>query len=209
MKKVIDVETWKRKAHFQFFKNFEEPFYGMCVNVDVTHAYQYCKSAGHSFFLYHLYQSIRAVNQTPALRLRIEEDGSVVQYDIVHPSTTIIRPDDTFNFAYFTYEASFEEFSEKAQKVIVQVQASSGLDFSKEAPNTIHYSSIPWIPFTSLSHARHFEHKGSIPKITFGKIFEQGPQLLMPTSIHVHHALVDGIDIGRHLDWFQDYLNEQ
>jgi chloramphenicol O-acetyltransferase len=31
----------------------------------------------------------------------------------------------------------------------------------------------------------------------------------MPTSIHVHHALVDGIDIGRHLDWFQDYLNEQ
>lgn len=209
MKKIIDIERWKRKAHFQFFKDFEEPFYGICVNVDVTHAYRYCKRNDYSFFLYHLYQSIRAVNKTEAFKLRIDEDGSVVQYDTINPSTTIIRTDDTFDFAYFTYEDDFETFSNKAEKIIREVRNSAGLDLSKESPDTIHYSSIPWVQFTSLSHACNFSHKSSIPRITFGKIFEQGELLQMPVSIHVHHALVDGIDVGRHLDWFQDYLNEQ
>lgn len=207
MKRTIDIDSWKRKAHYLFFKEFEEPFYGLCVNMDVTKAYRHCKKNDISFFLYHLYQSTKAVNHIPAFKLRMEEEA-VVEYDIVHPSTTILRPDNTFAFAYFEYKSTFEEFAELASKEIKRVTATEGLDWSKDTPDTIHYSSVPWVQFTSLSHARSFSHKGSIPKITFGKVFEQGEQLLMPTSIHVHHALVDGIDVGSYIDWFQDCLNE-
>lgn len=208
MKKSIDIASWKRKAHYEFFKSFDEPFYGLCVNVDVTKAYRFCKSEGLSFFLYHLYQSVRAVNQTAPFRLRIEPDGGVVEYDVVHPSITILRADDTFAFTYLKHQDSFELFCSEGEKVIKAAQSSSGLDWSGDTPDTIHYSSVPWVQFTSLSHARCFNQNGSIPKITFGKVFEQGERLLMPASIHVHHALVDGLDVGRHIDTFQDLLNE-
>ena len=43
MKKKIDLSTWDRKEHFLFFHQFEEPFHGVCVTVDVTKTYQKCK----------------------------------------------------------------------------------------------------------------------------------------------------------------------
>ncbi|MGZ5253412.1 MAG: CatA-like O-acetyltransferase [Flavitalea sp.] len=71
MKKKIHIEDWARKDHFQFFSRFEEPFFGITVSVECTSAYEYCKSNGHSFFLYYLYQSLRAVNESENFRYRI------------------------------------------------------------------------------------------------------------------------------------------
>ena len=31
----------------------------------------------------------------------------------------------------------------------------------------------------------------------------------MPVSIHVHHALVDGLHVGQYIDCFQELLNAQ
>ena len=38
MKKLIDIDNWKRKEHFLFFSKFEEPFFGVTVKVDCTTA---------------------------------------------------------------------------------------------------------------------------------------------------------------------------
>jgi chloramphenicol O-acetyltransferase type A len=35
---------------------------------------------------------------------------------------------------------------------------------------TIHFSAIPWLNFTSLSHARSYTFPDSSPKISFGKM---------------------------------------
>ena len=52
---LLDIDNWKRKDHFHFFRQFEEPFFGVTVNVDCTNAYNTAKSNGISFFLYYLY----------------------------------------------------------------------------------------------------------------------------------------------------------
>lgn len=57
--------------------------------------------------------------------------------------------------------------------------------------------------FTSLSHARSFAFPDSVPKISVGKIIPQGDQLLMPVSVHVHHALVDGYHVGQFFEILQ------
>lgn len=87
------------------------------------------------------------------------------------------------------------------------MQASTGLDPSGPGQNVIHYSSVPWIKFTSVSHARSFKFKDSCPKISFGKIFDENERKMMPVSIHVHHALADGYHIGLFIDKFQELLN--
>ncbi|MCU6167761.1 hypothetical protein KWH76_23435, partial [Enterobacter roggenkampii] len=39
----IDIEKWNRKEHFNFFKTFDDPFFGMTANVDFTPVYNYSK----------------------------------------------------------------------------------------------------------------------------------------------------------------------
>jgi len=55
MKRKLDLESWERKDHFNFFTQFEEPFFGVCVYINCTAAYTIAKESGSSFFLYYLY----------------------------------------------------------------------------------------------------------------------------------------------------------
>ncbi len=52
-----------------------------------------------------------------------------------------------------------------------------------------------------------FYFKDSAPKISFGKMTETNGEKSMPVSIHVHHALVDGVDVGRYIDCYQELMN--
>lgn len=206
MKKNIDINSWERRDLFLFFKQFEEPFFGICVEVDVTAAYDRCKARGISFFLYYLHKALAAANAVDAFRYRIDGE-QVVLYDVVNASPTINRPNGTFGFAYMDYLPEFDAFAEAAQLEIERVQQSEGLQPANSSENVIHFSSLPWLRFTGLSHARSFSFNDSIPKISFGKASRDGERLLMPVSIHAHHGLVDGYHVGLLIDRFQELLS--
>ncbi len=206
MKHFIDLENWERKDHFEFFSKFSDPFWGLTLNVDCTIAYQRAKENNNSFYLYYLYQSLRAVNQIDAFKLRIE-DKMPIRYDRIDASATVDRTEGAFGFSMMVFKEDFEEFQALARVEIARVRAGRGLETGVAGQNVIHYSAVPWISFTSLSHARHSAFKDSVPKISFGKTFRQGSQLMMPVAIHAHHALVDGFQAGQFTELFQKYLN--
>ena len=206
MKHLIDLENWERKDHFEFFSKFSDPFWGLTYNVDCTIAYQRAKDENNSFYLYYLYQSLRAINQVDAFKLRIEDDLPV-RYDRIDASATVDRPDGSFGFSLMVFKEDFIEFQQLARAEIARVRAGKGLEIGVAGQDVIHYSAVPWISFTSLSHASHSAFKDSIPKISFGKMFRQGDQLLMPVAIHAHHALADGFQAGQFTELFQKYLN--
>lgn len=206
MNTLLDIEKWARKEHFKFFKQFEEPFFGVCVDVECTESYAKCKSQGVSFFLFYLHKCLVAANRVESFRYRIKDD-SVIIYDKVFASPTINRNDGTFGFAYFDYYEEFQVFSTEAKKEIERVQNSQGLFPAVSGENVIHCSTLPWINFKSVSHARSFTFKDSCPKVTFGKITEYNSVLTMPVSIHVHHALMDGIHVGQFIGEFQNLMH--
>ncbi len=207
MKRRLDLTQWNRKYHYQFFKQFEEPFFGVCVNIDCTTAYAKAKEQSGSFFLYYLYQSLVAANEIEPFRYRMNGDDVFI-YDVIHASPTINRPDGTFGFAYMSYQPTLEGFLEEAIKETERVRVGTGLVPAVSGENVIHYSSIPWLAFTSLSHARSFSFKDSCPKISFGKMTEDGGRRTMPVSVHVHHALMDGYHVGQFVEGFQERMNE-
>jgi chloramphenicol O-acetyltransferase type A len=207
MRHLLDISTWKRKEHFHFFQQFEEPFFGVTAEIDCTRAYEACKSRDCSFFLFYLYKSLLAANFIKPFRYRIL-DGEVWVYDQVNASPTINRPDGTFGFAYMNFENDFNVFKVNAKIELDRVQNSKGLEPAIAGENVIHYSSLPWIKFTAVSHARSFSFKDSIPKITFGKMTEVGGRKMMPVSIHVHHALMDGWDVGQFLEYYQEVMDQ-
>ncbi|WP_109698373.1 chloramphenicol acetyltransferase [Chitinophaga deserti] len=207
MKKQLDISQWPRKDHFAFFRRFEEPFFGVTVEVDCTAAYEKAKAEGHSFFLHYLHCSLAAANETEPFRYRINGE-EVWIYDAVHASPTINRPDGTFGFAYMDYHAGMADFLPAATAEIARVQAAVGLVPAVSGENVIHYSSLPWLAFTAISHARSFSFPDSCPKISFGRMSEKNGRRVMPTSVHVHHALMDGYHVAQYLERFQEKLNQ-
>jgi len=205
VKHKIDIENWARKAHFQFFNAFEEPYYGVCVNIDCTTAYRFAKDAGISVFLYYLYKSLSAAQRTEPFKYRIEE-GEVFLHDQIDAGSTIARSNGTFGYGHILYRENLEEFLAGANQVVEHVRGSDDL-VRTLAPNIIRYSALPWIDFTSISHARMFSRPDSCPWISFGKMIENAGKRSMPVSIHVHHALVDGLHVGQYIECFQDLMN--
>jgi chloramphenicol O-acetyltransferase type A len=206
MKTEIDIQNWVRKDHYEFFSKFDEPFFGITTKINCTKAYEVTRNNDMSFFLYYLHNSLVAANRITAFKYRIN-DGKVYEYDVINASPTINRANGTFGFSYIEYKSNFKEFTSLAKPIIKKAKNSSGLDPATSGENVIHFSSIPWIDFTSISHARNFSFQDSCPKITFGKMTEIQNQKFMPVSVHVHHALVDGFDVGQFFDEFQKLLN--
>lgn len=208
MKTEIEIENWNRKELYAFFKDFEEPLFGVCVDVDCTKAYDVAMANRKSFFLSYLHKALIAVNSIEAFKYRIE-DQRVFLYEKIHASTTILKPDNTFGFADIAYNEDYAVFEQEAKEVIDRTSKSKELCSNvRFGEDVVHFSAVPWIHFTSLSHARKYAIKCSCPKISFGKISNLNGRKLMPLSIHGHHALVDGITLGAYIDLFQTQLDQ-
>ena len=205
MKTKIDLESWNRKEHFQFFSQFEEPYHGITVELDCTRTYEECKDTGDSFFLKYLHKSLTAANAIPAFRLRIL-DGEVYEFSKINASPTVARADGTFGFSYMDFHADFSIFQNHAMEVIREVESGTGLNPATSGENVIHYSLLRWLKFTALSHARRYSFPDSCPKISFGKMTESNSRKVMPMSVHAHHGLLDGYDVGLYVEKFQQLL---
>jgi chloramphenicol O-acetyltransferase type A len=207
MKQKLDLTTWNRKEHFLFFKQMEEPFYGITTSIDCTKAYAKAKELGVTFFSYYLHKTLSAVNAIENFRYRIIDD-EVYVFDVIDASATVMREDTTFGFSYMPYTENPIDFAQIVQTEIERIQSTTGV-FTREYPeNLIHFSALPWINFSSLSHARSFTWPDSCPKISYGKLLDENGTKSMPISIHVHHGLVDGYHVGLFLDALQQLMNE-
>lgn len=175
--------------------------------MDITDGYRRCKSEGSSFFLDSLYFATKAANELEVFRYRLL-DGQVVCYDLIHCGSTVLLPDNTFRYCYFDFRPDRVSFSREARTVIDREHEKPGLDPRHDAQDLLHFSVIPWISFTSFKHARRRVPGDSIPKIMFGKFYAQGRRILLPFSVEVNHAMMDGYHVGLYFERFQEMFNE-
>lgn len=209
MKRLLDLENWNRKEHFLFFKQMQEPFFGVTVTIDCTKAYENSKAIGTSFFAYYLHKTLIAVNAFECFRYRIE-NTHIYAYDKINVSATIGRADGTFGFSLIEHDTKYTIFEQNVLMENERIQNTIGL-FTRDSygEDIIHFSAIPWLDFTSLSHARSMTNEDSCPKISFGKMtVSQEGKRTMPMSIHVHHGLIDALHVGEMVDYFQEIMNQ-
>ena len=205
MKQIIDINTWNRKGPFQHFLKYSDPYFGITCSIDCTQAYDRAKKMGISFFLYYFYLSLDAANNIPGFRIRLENKRPVI-YDKVNGSPTVLRDDGGLGFAMLKYENTFEGFLKKATPELERVKTTPKLDASKDCPETIYYSIMPWIKFTSVTHPLDLPNTEGVPILTFGKTFKEGNRLMMPLGVHAHHALMDGMHVAQFIESFQEKL---
>jgi len=202
---TIDMQTWPRREHFKVFSAFDHPHFGLCANVDLTTFYPVLKQRGISFTVAIVYVLARAANAVPEFRYRIRA-GKVVEHEIVHPSATILTNEDLFTFCTFDYTEDFSLFAARAAERIAYVKEHLTLEDEPGRDDLLFMTAIPWVSFTSFMHPLHLHPADSVPRFAWGKFFEEGKFLKMPLSVQGHHALMDGVHVGRYFAEVEDYL---
>jgi len=208
MPKYIDVSTWARRDLFEFFRGFDKPYFNICTNVDITRLLELLhRRPDLSPTLAYHYFALRVANEIEPFRYRLR-DGRVIVHDVINGGTTVLQPNESFTFAYFDYTDDFDQFMAEAQRSVDKIKTDGAPFDPRPADDAIHFTSLPWVSFTSFSHARNWNTEDSIPKIAFGKYIREPDRVLLPISVEVHHALVDGVHVGRFINRLEEALQK-
>lgn len=207
--KYIDMKNWKRKEHFAFFYRMDYPQYNICMDLDVTRFLAFTRDKKLSFYYSMIYAVTDVLNSIENLKYRIR-DGKVVLHDKIHPSYTDMdreEKDDLFKMItldmtddIFSFERAACEAND-TQKLYFDPKNVAGRD------DLIYITCIPWISFTHLSHTISLNRNDAVPRISWGKYYEDGDKTLLPFSVQVHHALNDGVHVGKYIEKLQIYLD--
>jgi chloramphenicol O-acetyltransferase type A len=110
-------------------------------------------------------------------------------------------------FSSFPFKENFSEFAQLPTAEIARVKAGTGLEMVTQSQAVIYYTTIPWLSFTQIVHPDHDGFKSTIPKIAFGKIFKSCLDSMIPVSVSVHHALMDGYHVGKFYEILQELFD--
>ena len=205
MSGYLNLDGWKHREHYEFFRGFAMPFFSVCADVDVTAVSQRSRQpGGPSLFVATLFALLHAANTVEAMRLRVRDDR-VWRHDRVGVSTTVLRDDETFGLALLPYADDLASFTADADRKISEVKSGRGLADPVVDDDVVYHSTLPWLRFTAFSNA--LTGADSIPRVVFGRCVQSGDRMVMPVAVEVHHAVVHGLDVARLYEALQARLS--
>lgn len=191
---IIDRKTWERREAYAFFSQVDYPFYAVTIPVEVTRVKEASRSRGLSFYHLMVWLCTKAVNSVEAFRLRVRGED-VVLLDRTEPSFTTLSPgEQQFRIITLPWEEDVALFCARAKEKAEK--QTSFLDQEEECDGLIYFSCTPWFDFTALTNERNFDRDDTIPRIAWGKYYEQNGGLWLHMSIEVNHRTIDGYHLG-------------
>lgn len=214
MKHIVDIDTWVRRDNYRFFQGFVSSWYAVTTEIDCTKARSVAKAAGRSFFLHYLYAVVRAANRVDEMRYRTDKQGRVVFHDRVDIITPIAVPGRTFFTLRIPYADDFETFYRQAQELIAHIPEDGdpyGCEKTLQSVgdyDVVHLSAVPGMYFTSITYTLVAPGNAcAYPLMTAGKAVTREGRLLMPLSVYVNHAFVDGSHLSAFFAEIQSFLD--
>jgi chloramphenicol O-acetyltransferase type A len=207
MATYLDLDRWPRRASFDYFRAFDKPYFNVCARLDVSRLKPALAEAGGGLSLACYFIALRLVNDMEPFRLRLE-NGRVRVHEVIHGATALLRDDESLGFAYFDHDADYRRFVAQATAAIHAARSGQApFDPKVDEAAVIHLTSLPWVHFTSFSHARNWRREDSVPKLAFGRVDGDGDgRQWLPLSVEVHHGLMDGVHVGRFFERFEAVL---
>ena len=208
MADYLNTETWARREAFEHFRRFDEPCFNVCVRLDAAPLKAAVAERGQSFSLACVFLALRLANLHEPLRYRLE-GGRVRVREEVHGSSTVLRADESFGFCYLDHTPHWNVFHTQARAAMAAARTGSApFEPHAEQRALLYFTTLPWLHFTSFSHARHRGRDDSVPKLAFGRLQAEGSRLWLPVSVEVHHALMDGLHLGRYVQALEAAMAE-
>lgn len=191
---IVDLHSWPRAAQFHFFRSYARPHYATTSRLDITHLITR-KGQGVSPYRACLFAIGAGIHAVPELCMRFRGD-QVLRHDMITLSMTVPTQAGSFAYGYVPFDADFAAFDAEAARLIAKAAAEQALDANAGQRDDLAYlSCMPWLDYTSINNALPGPDD-CIPRVTWGKFTDQGGRWDMAMTIEVHHALVDGAQVG-------------
>lgn len=210
--KKIDISSWERKSHYEWFSSFADPSIAFDVKMDITKLLKYCKEKELSSFAVIMYVICKCMNENRAFRLRVL-DGEVIEIDYANVAYTIMVNDSCFVNCRAKLSDGFGTYMKDVKEN--QIKYTNSNFIQKEYNSTaivddIYCSCIPWLNFTSVRQPipDRLPESNSIPRACWGRYYTEGASTFMTLNITANHALADGLDISRVFACIQKSFDE-
>ena len=208
--KEINMETWGRSSHWNYYRNILKAAICMTKRIDVTPVYKYCKKTGKKFSSVFLHTVCKTVNSLDCMRMLALENGNPAVWDKVHPNFTIFHEDDkTFSDLWIEYVPDLDEFIGIYEETMKIYGNRHGIKIrDNQPPNFFCISGVPWIDYDSVStYSAGDRGPALFPILNYGKFEEIDGRMMMPFSINIAHASMDGYHIAVFFEELQKNLN--
>lgn len=205
--RYLDINTYKRRKHFEYFSHMAYPYVSVTVNIDITEFLSVIQERKLPFFLSFCYCIAKAANGVPEFRQRILEN-QIIEYTKCRTSHTVSLEDGTYCYCTLDCDKPFREYLiYAAQEQENSKQERSVEDKQEDLNELIFISTLPWFSYTALSNPVPIP-ADSNPRITWGKYSKEEFKTVIPVTVQCNHALVDGLHISEFLDALEKELDK-
>lgn len=204
--KVVDLDSWPRRKHYEFFRAADYGFYNVCFDVEVGRFVRGLKAEGLPFYYAMIRAVTRAAEAVEEFRYRARGDEVVLHESLTPSFTDMDDGGELFKLVTAGAGGGIRDFcaraaaKSRAQTEPFPLAELAGRD------DFLYITSLPWISFTHVSHTFSIRKDDSVPRLSWGRYRAEGDRLLLPYSCQVHHSFVDGIHVARHKEALEDYL---
>ena len=173
----------------------------------VTHLMARRKDTGLSPFRHTIWAIGKGLHAVPELCMRFRGE-TVTQYRRLLLSPTVPVENGEFRYTYLAWNPDRARFDGHAVEKIAEVQDGAPLDANDGTVEDVAYlSCLPWLDYTSLDNALPGPDD-CIPRISWGKLVQTREGYDMAMTLQVHHALVDGRQVGQVFEATEAALTE-
>ncbi|MBE7058413.1 MAG: hypothetical protein E7387_04860 [Ruminococcaceae bacterium] len=216
--KKIDLDSWERKSHYQWFASFADPTVALDVKMDITKLLRYCAENKLSSYALIMYIACQCINDNQAFCLRVL-NGEVIEIDSANVAYTILTNEKVFVNCRATLKNGFDSYMYDIES---NQKKYNNQSYVQEKFNDIaiiddiYCSCVPWVNFLSVKQPipdKSCENR-SIPRVCWGKYYTENDRIFVTLNITADHALVDGKDLSdvindiqKAFDNIEDYIN--
>ena len=207
--KKIDMETWARREHYEYYTKKLKVEYNMTVNIDVKKVLDFCHEKGYKFYPVMIYLTTKTLNRIENFRMFKDQYGYLCAWDKIVPNYTIFHEDDhTFSDCWTDFSEDFDVFY---QNVVDDMKAATGKKGIKakegQPANFYCISCTPWMTFTGYGSRVSNGEPSFFPIILMGKYKQHGEKMIMPVNITIAHAVADGYHVGLFFQYLEEEIN--
>ncbi len=199
----INIDTWKRKKNFLWFREFPNPCFGLTSRMDVTEVLKYSKEHSLSSFSVICFVLSEVLNGIEDFKYRVD-NGKPVYCDRCNIAYTVATAENEFtncrtlshrDFSVFypAMRADIEAIKQKKEE-----EGQEGEFNNVQILDDFYFSCVKWLDFTACVEPipGHLPENYSIPRICWGKYVEENGRMKMSLSITVNHSLIDGYAVS-------------
>ncbi|MBS7007166.1 chloramphenicol acetyltransferase [Anaerostipes sp.] len=207
---LIDMDTWERREHFQYYTEIIKCGYSLTADLDVTDFLKLIRQKDLKFYPSFVYCVSSVVNRLKEFKMGLSEEGLPVIWDSVHPSYTVFHEDDhTFSDLWTYYSEDFSSFYQAMTEDMNTYGNNKGIKGRPGQPqNFFCISCVPWLSYTGLSTMSAEGSPNLFPIITCGKYHKTHGRYKMPLTVTISHAAADGYHTTLLINQIQEFITK-